>query len=97
MEHIRLLFLIFLTGIIFSGIVILIARFPKNGRLLKYIPSLALFAGGAACIIKARWFSEGFEGLGYVVLSITVFGGGIIALVTAAVIDMINRSRDKNK
>lgn len=97
MEHIRLLSLILLTGFIFSGIVLLIVRFDRNGRFLKYIPSLVLFAGGAACIVKARRFSEGFEGLGYVILAIIALGGGVIALITAFIVGAVRRHKQRGQ
>ncbi len=97
MEQIRLILLILLTGIIFSGIVLLIARFEKNKRLLKYLPAIILIIAGVASLVKAKWFSEGMEGLGYVIYSMLAFGGCILTLITAVVIDAVRKYRKSGK
>lgn len=91
MEQTRVLIFILVIGIVFSGIVVLIAKFERNRRLPKYIPAIILFAAGAACFVKARWFSEGMEGLGYIILAMLVLGGCILTLVTAVVIDVFKK------
>lgn len=97
MEQIRLLSLILLIGIVSSGIVILIARFEKNRCFLKYIPALILFVSGAFFIVKARWFSEGMEGLGYIILAMLALGGFIITLISAVIIDIYRKCSKKRK
>lgn len=91
MEEIRLLLLVLLVGIAFSGVVILIAKFQKKRRYLKYIPSAILFAATIACIVKARWFSEGMEGLGYIIFAMLALGSCILTLITAVAIDVFAR------
>lgn len=86
---------ILLTGIVLLGIVLFIARFERNRRFWKYIPAILLFAGGAASFVKAGWFSEGLEGLGYIILSMLILGGFVVTLFTAMIIDLIRRYNKK--
>jgi len=95
--QIRVLLFILLIGIIFSTGVVLIARFEKKSRLPKYIPFILLFAAGMAFFAKARWFSDGMEGLGYIVLAMLVFGGGILTAITAIAIDLSKRYKNRRK
>lgn len=94
MESMRFALLIITAGIIFAGIVLLIARFEKNRRILKYIPSALLFITAAACFIKAKRFSEGMEGLAYIILAMTVSACFAVALLTAAAVDIVKRIRN---
>jgi hypothetical protein len=95
LEQIRFLLLILLIGIVFSAIVLIVAKFAKNRWLLKYIPVFTLLAVGVACFIKARWFSEGMEGLGYIILAIIAFGGCTVSLLTALIVDIVRRYKRK--
>lgn len=95
MEHVRLLLLILLISIIPSGIVVLISRFEKKRALLKYLPAIILFAAGAGFIVKAREFSQGMEGLGYIILAMIAIGCCILTLITAVVIDILRRQNKK--
>lgn len=97
MEQIRLLLFILIIGAVFSVIVLFIAKFEKRIWLLKYIPATILFTAGAACFVKARWFSQGMEGLGYIVLAMLVVGGGILTLITTVVIDIFKKYNKGNE
>jgi hypothetical protein len=80
-----------IIGAVFSGIAVLISKFERKIHSLKYIPGVILFASGAAFIIKARWFSDGMEGLGYLILAILATGGCIISLMVPAAIDVYRK------
>jgi hypothetical protein len=92
LDQIRLVLLILLIGIVFSGIVVLISRFEKKNQTAKYLPAIVLLAAGVAFIVKARWFSEGMEGLGYIIFSMLAFGGFILTLITAVVITVVKKA-----
>lgn len=95
MEYARLLFLILLFSIIPSGIVVLISKVEKNRTFLKYLPAIILFAAGAGLILKAREFSQGMEGLGYIVLAMIAVGCCILTLITAVVMDILRKRNRK--
>ncbi|KNY26489.1 hypothetical protein [Pseudobacteroides cellulosolvens] len=91
MVQFTLLLYITIIGIVFSGIALLIYKFERNRPLPKYLPGIILFLAGVILIIKAKWFSEGMEGLGYIILAILAIGGSIIALIVPAVLDVYKK------
>jgi len=91
MAQFALLLYIAVIGIVFSAISILINKFTRDKLFPKYIPGIILFLSGAAFIIKARRYSNGMEGLGYVILAILVVGGSIISLIVPAAIDIYRK------
>lgn len=97
MEQIRLSLYILLIGSVFSGIVLLISKFEKKNSLPKYVPAIILFAAGVASIAKSIWFSEGMEGLAYIIISILVFSICIMALLTAILIGIYKSHKNKNQ
>lgn len=80
-----------IIGIVFSGIAVLIYRFEKSRRLPKYVPGIILFSSGVIFIVKARWFSDGMEGLGYIILAMLAIGGSIISLMVPAALDLYRK------
>lgn len=90
MGEIRFLMLILVTGIVFSVPVALIAKYGRK-PVYKYIPALVLLLAGVAFIIKARYYSEGMEGLGFVIFAMMAWGGCIITVITAAAIDLFKK------
>lgn len=84
-----------LIGIVVSGVVILISKFENKSRLPKYVPTIILFLVGAAFIVKAKYFSQSMEDLGYIVLTIMAMSSGALTLITAVVIDVLKKYRKK--
>ncbi|MDP4183254.1 MAG: hypothetical protein Q8942_19465 [Bacillota bacterium] len=91
MDFIRVLMFTILIGVIFSVIAFIIAKFEKKSRLPKYIPAILLFLIGAACVVKSRWFSEGLEELGYIVIAILVFVACATTLIITIAIDIYQK------
>lgn len=97
MAEIRLLLFILLAGIIFSGVVVLIAKFEKKSSLSKYAPAIILFPAGAAHFVRVRWFSEGMQDLGNIIYAMLAVGSGILTLITAVVIDVFKmNNKERN-
>jgi len=93
MVQFTLLLYIAIIGIFFSGVSLLIYKFTRNKLFPKYIPGIILFSSGVAFIVKARWYSYGMEGLGYVILAILAVGGSIISLIVPAALDIYRKYR----
>lgn len=91
-------FLLFLAGgILFSGIVMILAAVFKKNRLIKYCPSLLLFLFMAYAIFRASSNTEGMEDLGYIALAMLAFSAGLMSVITAAVIDILKMIETKKK
>lgn len=88
-----LLLYIIIVGVVFSGIAVLISILAKSMVLPKYIPGAILLILTVFFIVKARWFSEGMEGLGYIILAIITGGGCIISLMVPAALDLYKKFR----
>jgi hypothetical protein len=69
-------------------------RFFKNRLIVKYIPTIISALTGVGFYIKARFFSSGgFEDLGYIVLTVIAGIVFIVSLITAIIIELINRNK----
>ena len=82
--------------ILFVIITSLLGIYVKSKGWVKYLPALLSFLSSAGLIIKARELSEGFAGLGYVVLGLVCGLFFLASLITAFVIDavrLINRKK----
>ena len=80
------------TGIVFSAVTCLLGIYAKK-RLIKYIP--ASFAGivSLAFFVKAKFFSEGLEGLGYIILMMISIAVFVLSIITAIILEFINRRK----
>lgn len=90
MAGLNLLLLILITGLIFSLATFLLHKFIKI-RWIKYIPALVQIFIIIFWIIKAKFYSEGMEGLGYIILVIIGFGSLIITSITLVVLEVRGR------
>ncbi len=81
----NLLLLILIAGLIFSLATFILHKFMKK-RWVKYIPVIIQILTIIFWIIKARFYSQGMEGLGYIILVIIGFGSTIITSITLIVL-----------
>ena len=88
MGTLRVILLILGFGGLFAGLVYLIHRLTRGRLFPKYIPGLLFLTGALVYVGRARWFSEGMQGLAFVVLAMMLLGIGLISLVTAILIDL---------
>lgn len=89
----RLFFIIAVIGLIFALATVLLGIYKKQKKFLKYVPSIIAAAASLGFLIKAYFFSEGFEALGYFIMmmiSAAVFG---ISIITAMALEITNRRR----
>lgn len=91
MEQYSFYFIIALIALIFAVATIFFGRKQKKRVFLKYIPSIIAAVATLAFIIKTVRFSEGFEGLGYMILSMISAAVFLVSIITAIVVEIINR------
>lgn len=75
-----------ISALIFALAAFLLGRFSKK-RMVKYIPALAAALFSGATLIKARFFSEGFQDLAYVILSMIGLAAFVAALFVALIME----------
>ncbi len=75
-------------SIIFILAAIFLGRLKK--RWPKYIPAIFAAVAAIASFVKAKWFSEGFEALGYFVFMLIALIIFITALIAASAIEIIS-------
>jgi hypothetical protein len=70
----------------------------KSTPIVKYIPAMISVLAGLGFYIKSRFFSSGtgFEDLGYIVFTLIAGILFFISLITAIVMDLINRNKGQN-
>jgi ABC-type phosphate transport system permease subunit len=89
--------IIALISLAFAAVTILLGRKKVKRAILKYIPAMTAFAATLALIIKTAWFSEGFEGLGYAILAMITAILFLVSIITAIVVEIINRRRKRRQ
>lgn len=97
MEQASFYSVIALIGAVFAGATILLGRKQIQRVILKYIPAMIAFAATLALMIKASWFSEGMEGLGYVILAMITAVLFFISIITSIIIEIRNRKGKQRK
>lgn len=84
-------FILILTAIVIAFVLAtyILHRIFKGKKSIKYLPSIAAFALGVYCMYIARTTSEGFQGIGYMLLGIMCFTGFLGGIISGIVIDYI--------
>jgi hypothetical protein len=90
-----LLSIIAVLGIIFAGSTVFLGTRLRQKKAVKYIPAILAALVSVAFAVKAFWFSEGFEGLGYVILLMISAAVFILSAVTALVLEFVNHRKNK--
>lgn len=80
MPGLRLILLFAGITLIFTVLSVLILRFTKK-NLLWVLPSVVLLLTAALFFIKSRWFAQGLEDLGYLLLSIATAASGLLTFL----------------
>jgi hypothetical protein len=80
MPGLRLILLVVGITMLFSVLSLLLLLLVKKRRLW-ILPPVALLLTAAVCFIKSRWFAQGFEDIGYLLLSIVTAASGILSFV----------------
>ena len=89
MNNLRLFIIIGIISLIFIIIVLVLSKYFKRKRTVKYIPAIIAIFLTLAFFIKSRYFSTGFEDLAYIVLAVISIIEFIVSLLTAIIIDLI--------
>lgn len=97
MEQYSFYAVIILISLVFAAATILLGGKRIHKRILKYIPSIIAAAATLALIIKTVSFSEGFEGLGYLILAMIAAVIFLVSIITAIIMEIINRKRNKQR
>lgn len=82
-----------IAGLITVIITTLLGIFFTRHKIIKYIPAIIFAAATAGFWVKARYFSQGFEDLGYAVLGLIAAIVFVIAILNALIIELIQRNR----
>lgn len=75
----------------------LLGRFFKKPAIVKYIPAIVSLLIAIGFYIKARYYSSGFEDLAYIILGFIAAIVFIVSLVTAVIMDIVTRTKNKSK
>ena len=97
MEQYSFYMVVALISLVFAGITILLGRKQVQRAILKYIPAMIAFAATLALVIKAVWYSEGFEGLGYAILAMITAVVFLVSLITAIAVAIVNRRQRRRR
>lgn len=82
-----------IAGLITVIITTLLGLFFTRHKVIKYIPAIISAAATAGFWVKAAYFSQGFEDLGYAVLGFIAAIVFVIALLNAIIIELVQRNR----
>ncbi len=97
MENMRFFIFIGIASLIFAFITFLLGIYFRKKRFIKYIPSILILILGVSFLVKSVYFSNGFEDIGYMVLSLMSVGVFIISTLTALLIEFVFRSKRKKR
>lgn len=89
MASIYFYIVIAIIGLFFCGITILTGISRKGNRFYKYIPACISGISAAGFFIKARFFSQGFEDLGYLIFAVIAGAVFLLSLITAIVMEFV--------
>lgn len=93
MASIYFYIVIAVIALFFSGIAILIGISGTRIRFYKYIPACISGIAAAGFFIKARFFSQGFEVLGYLIFAMIAGAVFLISLITAVIMEYAGRKK----
>ncbi|OEF95680.1 hypothetical protein [Desulfuribacillus alkaliarsenatis] len=86
------LIVILIIALIAIVITYLIARLTKR-RIIKYIPSILVILFAIYLLVSANVSQAGFDALIKGIWGVLLFYGAVIGLITAGVLDFINRKK----
>lgn len=82
---------IIIAGLIFVAATIILGKLQK--RLLKYIPAVLAAVAAIVFSIKAYFYSEGFEALGYFVMMLISAAVFIASIIASIVMEVLSRRK----
>jgi hypothetical protein len=82
-----------IIGILFAGTSCLFGIFAVNKRIIKYIPAGVAGIASLVFLLKALYFSKGFEGIAYIIFAMISTLVFTLSLITALVMEFLNRKR----
>lgn len=81
---------VFVLGIIHSGVTIFLGVYVKKNRAVKYIPSASALVVSIIFLVTAYFFSEGFDALGYFIFAMVAGVLFLFSFIPAMIIEHIN-------
>lgn len=88
----RFSMMMIILSLISIAITVGIAKYAKRTGF-KYIPSIFFALIAIGCIIKSRWFSQGFEDLAYLIMAIMAIILAFIVTITAFFVGIYRRKK----
>lgn len=85
--------ILILILVIFSLLTLLLNHYFKKRKFIKYIPSIIMFLLAVYTFYVAKTSTEGFLDIAYILLTIMSIVGLASSLVTAFVLDFIQRKK----
>lgn len=92
MAQLRFSMIMIIFSLISIAITIGIARYTKRTGF-KYIPSILFALIAIGCIIKSKWFSQGFEDIAYFIMAVMAMILAIVVTITAFIIGIYRRKK----
>jgi hypothetical protein len=92
----RLIIFILILSFIFATITYLLHKYFKHKAVVKYIPSVIAAVSGISFFIKSRFFSQGFEDLAYMILTIIAGVVFVVAFIIAIVMEFSVKRKRSN-
>lgn len=92
MAQFKFSMMMIIFSLISIAITIGIARYTKRTGF-KYIPSIFFALIAIGCIIKSRWFSQGFEDIAYLIMAIMAIILAFVVTITAFIIGIYRRKK----
>jgi hypothetical protein len=91
MERFLFFTVILLIALAFAAATVLLGGKRVRKGIYKYIPSIVAGAAAIALVIKTAWFSEGFEGLGYLIMAMIAAVIFFVSIITAILMEIVRR------
>jgi len=82
-----------IIGLVFSGAAFLIGLSGARNRFYKYIPACVSGIAAAGFFIKARYFSQGFEDLGYLIFAVIAGAVFLLSLIAAIIMEFVHKRK----
>lgn len=93
MEANMFFIVVFVIGLVFAAGTCLLGIYARRKRIIKYIPAAVSGIAALSFLLKGRFFSEGMEGLGYIILMMISAIIFVMSIIAALIMEFISRRK----